>query len=782
MNSLQRAFFGSVGVIAIATATSGTAFGQAAEPQSIPAGPSEPTVTPSTELGDIVVTAQRRSERLQDVPISITAISGDALGSGKTSTLADFAQKVPGLQFNAVFQSSNPTIFLRGVGVNDYNPASSGAVGVSIDDVFLNSSVGQLFNVYDVDRVEVLKGPQGTLFGRNTTGGIINIYTRRPTFDTRADASVTYGSYNQTFLDAGLGGAIVDGLLAARASVTYHRRDGWAKNVIDGSDQNGLDGLGGRLQFLLTPTDTLKINLKLEAGRSRSSAYRGKSGGTFNVSAGRPCTGDEVLALNICANPLTGFVDTGDLNNYSSNLTDNYENLDTHAAKLGIDWSVAGLIVTSITSYNWNKRILRQDQDMSPVRILESPQWSDRSRQFSQELRVSSNGTGPFKWVAGAFFMRENLKSYTDFNLLGAFSPTPSQPYFDPVNNILTIGRRYTQVTTSKALFAQADYELAEKLTFTAGFRFSWDKKKLDFITVAGPIGTPNGLLQTPLIGLLDSNPASFAIDDPIRTENDFNKPTWRFAINYKLTPGTLLYASYNRGFRSGGWNTGALASPIEFTFAEPEKIDAYEVGFKSDLLGRTLRINGAGFYYDYHNLQVFTLQPGNPVPYQRLQNADARIYGAELDVTLRPLSGLELHWGGAYLHTEYTKLNDAIYGNLKGNRLDKSPKWQISGSATYSVDLTARLKAHISGDVNYQSKMFFSPTNTSPLFRGAYTIANAEIGISDNQSGLSATIFVKNLTEKRFVQDVIDVSSFGNFGLFYNEPRTIGATISYKL
>jgi iron complex outermembrane receptor protein len=298
---------------------------------------------------------------------------------------------------------------------------------------------------------------------------------------------------------------------------------------------------------------------------------------------------------------------------------------------------------------------------------------------------------------------------------------------------------------------------------------------------LAGPVGTSDRLLQTPLIGLLDSNVNSFAIDAPITKEDSFNKPTWRLSLNYKATPDTLLYASYNRGFRSGGWNTGALASPIEFTFAQPEKNDAYEAGFKSDLFGRSLRINGAAFYYDYSDLQVFTLQPGNPVPFQRLQNADAEIYGAELDVTAQPVDRLELHAAAAYLHTKYTRLNDAIFGDLSGNRLDKSPTWQLSASAAYSAPLNDRLTGRISADVAYQSKMFLSPTNTAPLMRSGYAIANAEVGLTDEQSGLSFTLFVKNLSDKRYLQDAIDVSSFGSFGLFYNEPRTVGATLSFK-
>lgn len=765
----------------------------AIEPGSAPAAPADPsasgtdrTATPTetdSQTGDIVVTAQRRSERVQDVPISISAISGNAIGGGRTTTIADFAGKVPGLQFNQVFQSSNPTIFLRGVGVNDYNAASSGAVGISIDDVFMNSGVGQLAGMYDVDRVEVLKGPQGTLFGRNTTGGILNIYTKRPTFETKADASLTYGRFNQVFLDAGVGGTLIKDFVAFRVSGTYHRRDGWIRNDYDGSYGNDIDNLGGRFQLLVTPASNFTIDLKIEASRSRSSAIRGKSGGTFNAAAGRNCTGAEILALKICSNPLSGYVDNTDLDRTSTEVTDNYERLDSFGTRLAMNWDLGGVRATAITAFTSNKRELNQDQDMSPASLIESPLWTDQSKQFSQELRLSSGDPGPFTWVAGAFYLHDRLSEDAQFDLLKSFSPNANHPYFDPANFIMAIGRHYRQTTTSKALFAQADYKILPELTVTAGIRYTWDQKELNFITYAGAVGGPNRFLTTPLLGLLDSNLISPAVDAPIQTRNDYNKPTWRLAINWKATPDVLLYASYNRGFRSGGHNTGALFSAVEFTEVRPEKIDAFEIGFKSDLFNRALRLNGAAFYYKYHDMQVFTLQsvPGVLIPFQRLQNADSRIYGAELEATLRVAKGFTVHGAASYLRTKYTELLDPSNGDLSGNTLEKSPRWQLIGDATYTAPLTQSVDWHISGDVTYSTKQYLSPLNSAPLMRAEYAIANAELGLVERDRGLSATVWVKNIADKRYLEDGIDVSSFGDYALFYNPPRTFGLTLAYK-
>lgn len=735
----------------------------------------------ASEPGDeILVTAQRRTERVQDVPIALSVLSGDRLASGRVATAEDITGNILGLQLDRVFQSSNPTIFLRGVGVNDYNPASSGAVGVVLDDVFLNSSVGQLFSIYDVDRLEVLRGPQGTLFGRNTTGGLLNFVTKRPTFSTEGDISATYGRFDQFYVDGALGGPIIGDTVAGRVSVSYKRRDGWVRNLVDGRLQNNVDSLGGRAQLLFEPTDTLSINFKAEGGRSRSTAYRGKQGGTFNAAENRPCTGEEVLQLTTCINPLTGLGETADLDEASTNVTDNFENLDTWGGRVSADWELGDATLTAITAYLWNQRKLNQDQDMSAAELISSPLWRERAKQFSQEVRLASAGDTRLRWIVGAYYLNEDLESFTNFQFLGEFNPTPGQPFFDPANSIIGLGRRYTQTTDSTALFAQIDWEAATNLTLTAGFRYTWDAKDLNFITFAGPVGAPGGEV-VPTVGLLDADPASFAVDAPIVTQDRFNRPTWRLALAYKANPDTLIYASYNRGFRSGGRNSGALTAPIEFSRVDAERNDAFEVGVKSDLPNRQLRFTTAAFYYDYKDLQVFTLEPGTPVPFQRLQNADARIYGAEAEATAQPIEGLSLETGVAYLNTKYTRLIDVLRGDLTGNRLDKAPTWQLNSRIAYDWSVATDWQARAALNGSYQSRIFFGPTNEAPLTRSPVGTLDAEIGLAST-SGVDVSLWVRNLTDRRFLQDVIDVSSLGSFGLFYNEPRTFGLTVSYGI
>lgn len=742
--------------------------------------------TGGTQIAEVIVTAQKRGESVQKVPIAITALSAETLTQRGVRNGLDLTRSVPGLQINNLFQSSNPTIFLRGVGVNDYNAASSGAVGVTVDDVFLNSSVGQLFAVFDVDRVEVLKGPQGTLYGRNTTGGVINYATKRPSFTSEATASATVGRFDQLFFDAAGGGALVEDRLAARASGTVKRRDGWGTNVQDGRDINAMETYAGRLQFLLAPGANLEIENKIEGGESKSSALGHQSLGTFNVAAGRPCTGAEILARTLCANPISGYVANRDIDRYNTNVRDNYEKLSNFADRLSVIWDGDAVSLTSITAYVYNKRDLNQDIEYSPFAVAELPVWVEKSNQFSQELRLASDGEGALRWVAGLYYLEEKLSSVTNLSALREFNPDPTQPYFDPFNSILTVERVFSQRTTSKAIFAQADYEITDQLTLTAGLRATDDEKDLSFITYGGPVNAASNTrarLRDRLVGFVDSEPNNATIEAASRTVTTLEKPTWRLALAYQATPTVNAYTSYSRGVRAGGYNTAALFNGIEFNSVDSESIDAFEAGLKTDLFDRTVRLNASSFYYDYLNLQVFSLEP-NPaggVPLQRLQNADAEIYGAELELEARPMRGVDLNLGAAYVHATYTDFIDPIRGNFEGNRLDKTPSVQLTGGAAYSIDVSADWSARVGADFSYQSKVFFSALNAAPMTSDSHGEVNLNLGLS-HRSGVDLSLFVRNVGDERYLTDMNDLSSLGFFFPVFNEPRTYGLTVRWSM
>ncbi|MFC3053777.1 TonB-dependent receptor [Kordiimonas pumila] len=739
------------------------------------------------QLEEIIVTAQKRGQDIQNVPIAVSALSGAKIEQSGVRNATDLTKLVPGLQINQLFQASNPTIFLRGVGVNDFNAASSGAVGVTIDDVFLNSSVGALFQIYDIDRIEVLKGPQGTLYGRNTTGGVINFYTKQPTFEPDLSASVTYGRFNQLFLEAAGGGAVIDDTLAVRVSASVKQRDGWAINTIDGRDLNDIDNYATRLQLLFKPTDNITISNKIEGGRSETSDIAHKALGTFNVVEGRDCTGDEILAINICANPLTGFIPSADLSDMPTDILDNYERLDNLSDRLSIVYDGESISVTSITGYVRNHRRLSTDEDWSPYAIASGTLWDETSEQISEELRIASNAGGRLNWVVGAYFLHEKLDSLVDFTFLREFNPNPLEPYFDPANFIMYVERTFEQTTDSFAGFAQADYDVTDKLTLTAGIRYTNDKKDLTFRSVAFPVNADadRSLRPTeePVIGLVDSNPHDPAIDGFVNTTDKLKKPTWRFAANYSFNDDISAYASYTRGVRSGGHNTGAVFEIEELSGVAPEQLDSFEIGMKSDLFDRHVRLNLAAFYYDYKDMQVFSLE-SNPdgAILQRLQNASAEIYGAEIELQARPLQGLDINFGLSALHAQYTKFDDPIRGDFAGQRLDKTPKLQMALGARYTFNVTDDAEAFLGGNFSYQSKVYFSPVNESPMQSSGHGELDLDAGISLLNTGVELHAFVKNVTDKRYIADMNDLASLGFYYTIYNEPRTYGLTLRYKM
>lgn len=784
----MRHYFSSSCRIALGAALCLTAIegahAQTAEPD-VNLKADEQTRASEDQIGEIVVTAQKRTENAQRVPISITALGQAELQrNGGLRNALDLTKSVPGLQVNALFGLSNPTIYIRGVGVNSYDAASAGAVGITYDEVFLNSGVGALFSAFDIERVEVLKGPQGTLYGRNTTGGVINYTTAQPSFTTKVTASATVGNFGAGYFEFGAGGPIISDTLAVRVSGVYKRRDGYVRNDLSGNDLNNINISAGRLQILWRPTPNLDIENKVEVGKSKSSAIAFTTLGTFNAAAGRACTGAEILQRGICSNPITGYIAPTDIDHIESDVPNTSEVLSSFTERLSLNWTGDNVRFTSISAYVRNLRELNQDQDDSPFGILTSPLWPQKSRQFTQELRLSSVGDGRLKWVLGAYYLQERLNSDADFDVLKVFRPDPTQPFFLPTGPF-RIKQSYSQRTVSKAVFAQLDYKLTDSLTLTAGARYTDDVKHLLFRTFVGPI-PPIGQESQPLTpanglaGFVDADQSNFTIDAPANVTTTMRKPTWRLALDYQVTPDVNVYGSYSRGIRSGGYNTSAFFIG-EFKPVRPERIDAFEVGIKSDLFDRHVRFNASAFYSNYRDQQVFSLyrDPVSGAFSQLQQNASSHIYGGEFQLQVRPARGLSLGASGTYLHARYTDFVDAR-GDFRGKHVEKSPTWQFAGNIDYSKSLGGQWTGRVGAVASYQSRVYMSPLNVAPATSGPHAMVDLSAGLNAADLGLDLSLWVKNVVDRRVITDVGDGSAFGYWSAVYNEPRTFGATLKY--
>lgn len=732
-------------------------------------------------LQTVQVTAERREASQQDVPVTVASIDERMLNEGDYRTSEDLAQQVPGLQIKSSFSASNPTIFIRGVGINDFNPANSGAIGVMVDDMFYNSTTGQLFQLFDLDRVEVLKGPQGTLYGRNTTGGVLSIHTKEPGFEPGGYLSATYGRFNQMDVEGAVNLPVSD-KLAFRLSAVSNTRDGTRDIAFpDGTstEKNNVDFQAARLQMLFEPTNALKVLGKIEYGKSSATSRSYESQGLINYNTGevgipdfdRVCGG---RGAAICGDAF-GYVDDKDPFSGAENLKDTPEEVEAFTANLQVEWDLGAFELTSVTGYLDTDREAILEVDASPNRLVEE-YINDGSEQFSQELRLASDWDGPLSLITGAFYLQDELTGQDSFELLAGLNPTPGTPYFDATNFILRTDRFYTQKTDTFAVFAQSDYDLTDRLTATLGARFTWEERELDHVAYAGPVDAVPLDGDMPVFAtLLDTS--DFGTDNL-----SFEEPTFRAALSYDVSDDIMVFGSVSRGFKSGGFNTGATSDPVEASVVEPEKLMAYEAGIKSEWFDRTLRANASAFYYDYTDLQVFGLAPG-AVPTQTLFNAEeAEITGVEFDLTSVPLTGLELSLAGTYLDAEYTNFVTPLGQDFSGNSMVAAPDWSLVARGRYETGpIWGDLGLVAGADATYTGDQYFDTQNTERLAQGEYWLVNARLALRPQDGRWELAAFVKNLADEEYVVDAFDVADFGFDELVYGDPRTYGISLTYR-
>nr|WP_321362465.1 TonB-dependent receptor [uncultured Hyphomonas sp.] len=749
----------------------------------MPANAQETKDTPNSRrvLETVQVTAERREASQQDVPVTVTSIGQTQLDEGNYLTTEDLAQQVPGLQIKSSFSASNPTIFIRGVGINDFNPGNSGAIGVMVDDLFYNSTIGQLFQLYDLDRIEVLKGPQGTLYGRNTTGGVVSVHTARPGFEPGGFINATYGRFNQLDLEGAIDIPLSD-KLAVRLSGVSNTRDGTRTILFpDGTSakKNDVDFQAVRGQVLYTPTDTLEILGKVEYGASSATSRSYESQGLFNFGTGGfgvpdfngVCGGRNAA---ICSDAF-GYTDNPDPYSGSENIKSTPEDVKTVTADLQINWDLGMFNLTSVTGYLKADREALLEVDASPNRLTEE-YINDGSEQYSQELRLASQWDGRTSLIMGAFYLQDKLAGQDFFELLADLNPTPGSEYFDPANFIARFDRMYTQKTDTFAVFAQTDYDLTPRLTATLGARFTWEDRNIKLFSYAGPVDA---------VPLSQPSPVYYPLLDESAYGRDsisFEEPTFRAALSYDATDDVMLYGSVSRGFKSGGFNTGASSDPVEASIVDPEQLLAYEVGVKSEWFAHTLRANASAFLYDYKDLQVFGLAPSG-VPTQTLFNADkASIKGLEFDVTSLPVEGLELSLAGTYLDAEYEDFVTPIGEDFSGNRMVATPEWSLVARARYESQPVWDDKRIIFGvDASYTDDQFFDTANTPRLGQDSYVLANARIALKPASDRWELAAFIKNITDEDYIVDAYDVADFGFDELVYGNPQTYGVSLSYR-
>ncbi len=703
--------------------------------------------TASDGLDLIIVTAQKRAENVQEVPISITTMKGDTLDdllSGGEDILA-LSARIPSLNIESSNGRTAPRFYIRGLGNTDFDLAASQPVSVIMDDVVMENVALKSFPLFDVAQVEVLRGPQGTLFGRNTTAGIVKFDTTRPSHEFEAIGNASWARFNTVRLDGAVGGSLITDKLAMRVSALYETRDDWVDNGFTGENNviGGFTDQAARVQLLYTPTDRFTALL---SGQARS--LRGNTATLFRANIFD--TGSNALNGNFIRD--TVFFDEGQNQRQVQDAT---------GLTLKMEYEADLATFTSITSINSTDGSSVGDIDggfgavflpVSGPGFIPFPSQTEGSiknhNQFTQEFRLASNGDGPLKWQFGTYYFNMDLDVATN-------------PFFVPETVL-------KQSNNTWAVFGQGSYDFTDRFTVTAGVRYTEDEKQLGSIATNFPV-------------------------PGVTTEDD--EVSWDISANYEATENVNVYARAARGFRAPSIQGRDVAFFGLPSSAQSEVINSYETGFKSELLENTLRFNADVYYYRIKNMQLTAI--GGAGNFNQLINAKKGVgYGFEADLEWLATDNLVFTGGFAYNDTEFKDPNltvpicgsglctpldplDALgNANIDGNPFPQAPKVTANFTARYSVPFGAEGEVYaftdwsIQGATNfflYQSEEF----RTSGNFEGGL-----RAGYAKNDGSLDVSAFVRNITNERNIIGGID---FNNLTGFAKEPRIFGISVSVR-
>ena len=740
---------------------------------------SEDRASGSLLLDQIVVTAQKREENSQDVGIAITAFSGEQIDKLGVENSIEISKFTPGVSLSGSFAGQQQQFSIRGVTQNDFNDHVEAPNAVYIDEGYVAMQQGQIFATFDIDRVEVLKGPQGTLFGRNATGGLVHFITRKPTDEFEGFLDATYGSYDHVRLEGAISGPITN-TVRARLSGMFNRHDGYLENAypdetfVPAALVSGLENgivaqpsgagadLGGdstwalRGQLAADFGDNSELNIstfwtktETSVGPYQSSptvAIFDAAGGHINtIYAGpgetREAIGPGGVALNgpfdldadtarpVAGGDWFGYIDP-DGNDFltSSNFAfDDLGDFETYGATANFKTEFENVTFTSVTDFKHHEKFQALDLEAAPV---DQFFWFGQAEidSFTQEFRLNGQGER-YRWVAGFFYLNIEAQSIQGFGAIDSsiFASGPGTGFDQPRISDLD--------TESYSLFGQFEYDLTDNVTFIGGLRGTIERKEYDFEVRT----TPN---VTPLAWDFD-NPFSIDVAFEDQTQDEFL--TAKAQFDWRPTDDVLLYASFNRGVKAGSFNSGGagtLAAEIPY---DKEILNAYEVGFKSDLANGLLRFNGAVYYYDYKDYQAARWTGLSNI----IQNNDSTVYGAEAEIITSPFENFDLMVSAGYVDAEVKGVN--IAGTLHDVRPTFSPEWTASGLARYTVPDVAGGDVALQASISYQSAIFHNLTNFDATRFDGWKVVDLKLGWESQNADWALDVFAKNVFDERY-------------------------------
>ena len=691
-------------------------------------------------LQEVIVTAQKRSQSIQSVPLAVSAVGGEALQERQINDIEDLAPSLPDVNFGKNVGIAR--IAIRGLGLDATVPGQEARVAYHTDGVYISRPTAQMDTFFDVNRVEVLRGPQGTLYGRNATAGAVNVITNDPEPTFGGYGRVTMGNYNLMTAEGAITGPLSDGV-SARLAFTKTDRDGYGENLVTHQQIDNEHSRAVRAKVKIEPSSAFSVVLSADYSKEDDGNY------VYHfLGQGSPGAPPRAVAL--------GGTTPSDPRDTFANVPQT-DNREFYGFAANATASLGAVNMTSVTGYRNSYADLSGDHDgtqapVSAIRILE------KARQFSEELRLDGT-VADLRWLVGGFYFNEDGYGEADFSPVLAFTNS-----FES-RGLLFNGTFKTAPAT--AAFGQLDYEIVPGLTLSAGLRYSRETKSIDQrgqIDLTTP-ATPN---FTPNYTLFQDQSATFSSTTP------------HVNLEYAITRRILAYATYSQGFKSGGFNLTGFTPPVK-----PEKLTNYELGLKSDWLDGALRFNASAFDYDYRDLQVQKVVNAAAI---LVNAATARVRGVETEFVIRPVQPFELSGNVSLLDAKFTAFTTSDPArpalgvmDLSGNELPQAPRLTANAAAQYTFDLHQADLA-LRGEISGTSRVYFSAFNRNEVSQAGYAKGNVLLTYSRN-SGLTCSLWARNVTNRLTVSSSQVSSGFLGFPIMgtFDPPRTFGASVGYR-
>jgi iron complex outermembrane receptor protein len=770
------------------------------------------------QLQEILVTANKREERLSDVGLAVAVVGGADLSNQQITSLQDLAKTIPSLSY-ANSANGTPVYTLRGVGFYETSIGSYPAVSIYQDQIPLSFPVLTRHSAFDLDRVEVLKGPQGTLFGQNSTGGAINYIAAKPTSTFEAGADLSYGRFNDVLGSFYLSGPIND-QLRARFAVQSQRADGWQQSNSRRGDTNGrIDYDTARFQLDYQPAERLHFLFAVNAWVDRSDTQAPQF---FAFNLQQPVIDAGLRTSQI--SPLT---------DRAADWTPGFTGADNSMSQVSLRTDINltdDLILTSLSSYTHYRQAQEDEGDGLPISDLDLSHDRGTINSFSQEVRVSNSGKDRLRWVAGANYERSNVLQDAEVYFPDSSTNTTfGQPnYFFPgaPGYPIRSADYYTrQQFTNAAGFGNLEFDVLPTITLKGGARYtdSKDKAKICSANYSDLAGNAGQLFYNVLLGgafgpyvagdcfVINASPnavgnvAAGAPGQYIGSLDEHNV-SWRGGIDWKPVPGLLLYANAAKGYKAGSFPTVSASSFVQYLPVKQESILSYETGAKISLLDRKLEIDGAAFYYDYKDKQLRSKLLALPFGIlDVLQNIPkSSVKGAELSISARPVRGLAVNAAVTYLEAtidQFTGINaGGVTGDFADTPIPFTPKWQFATNVDYDFSISDRWGGFVGTSFTYRSDTVaivggnlpfpVSPNNTvnglpvspvsDPYSIGSYGLLDLRAGLQTVDKRWRYTVWGKNVTNRYYWNNV--VATFDTIGRYTGMPATYGVSVFYSM